>query len=97
MRAVSVRAIDPEPGPASAHVLKIDRSFVKKMMTEIHYMTLVNNIIQLAHGLDLKVVAEGVETKEEAQLLKLLRCEHAQGYLYSKPVNAEAFPFTQWH
>lgn len=72
-------------------VLKIDRSFVRKMMTEIHYMTLVNNIIQLAHGLDLKVVAEGVETKEEAQLLKLLRCEQAQGYLYSKPVNAEAF------
>ncbi|MGM5058370.1 sensor domain-containing phosphodiesterase [Rhizobium sp. 814_E9_N1_1] len=72
-------------------VLKIDRTFVRKMMTEIHYMTLVNNIIQLAHGLDLKVVAEGVETKEEAQLLKLLRCEQAQGYLYSKPVNAEAF------
>ncbi len=72
-------------------VLKIDRSFVKEMTVEIHYMTLVSSIIQLAHGLDLKVVAEGVESKEEAQLLKLLRCEQAQGYLYSKPVTAEAF------
>jgi EAL domain-containing protein (putative c-di-GMP-specific phosphodiesterase class I) len=72
-------------------VLKIDRSFVRKMTTEVHYMTLVNSIIQLAHGLDLKVVAEGVEIKKEAQLLKLLRCEQAQGYLYGKPLTAEAF------
>ncbi|WP_310343064.1 EAL domain-containing protein [Rhodoferax saidenbachensis] len=54
-------------------------------------MRLVNSIIHLAHGLNLKVVAEGVETKEETQLLKLLRCEQAQGYLYSKPLTAEAF------
>ena len=72
-------------------VLKIDRSFVMKMTTETHYMTLVHSIIQLAHGLDLKVVAEGVETKEEAQLLKLLRCEQAQGYLYSMPQTAKRF------
>lgn len=72
-------------------VLKIDRSFIKKMTSEARYMTLVNSIIQLAHGLDLKVVAEGVETREEAQLLKLLRCEQAQGYLYGRPMAAGAF------
>ena len=54
-------------------------------------MGLVNTVISLAHGLNLKVVAEGVDTKEQAKLLRLLKCEHAQGYLYSKPVSAEDF------
>lgn len=72
-------------------MLKIDRSFVMKMGAEPDYMAVVTTIIQLAHGLGLLVVAEGVETADEAQLLKLLRCDQAQGYLYSKPVPAEDF------
>lgn len=72
-------------------VLKIDQSFVMKMTTEPKYMTLVNSIIQLAHGIDLKVVAEGVQTEEEAKFLKLLQCELAQGYLYAKPMSAASF------
>ncbi|MEK7827847.1 MAG: EAL domain-containing protein, partial [Thermodesulfobacteriota bacterium] len=46
-------------------------------------------IISLAHSLELKVVAEGVETEEQANLLRLLKCDEFQGYLFSRPVPAE--------
>lgn len=72
-------------------VLKIDRSFVMKMAHDAGYMGLVSTIVSLAHNLDLKVVAEGIETEEEAKLLKLLRCEQGQGYLYSRPIAAADF------
>ncbi|AVR96854.1 bifunctional diguanylate cyclase/phosphodiesterase [Pseudoduganella armeniaca] len=72
-------------------VLKIDRSFVIKMAQDSGYMGLVQTIVSLAHNLDLKVVAEGIEKEEEAKLLKLLRCEYGQGNLYGKPVPAEEF------
>ncbi|WP_395408172.1 EAL domain-containing protein [Pseudoduganella sp. UC29_106] len=72
-------------------VMKIDRSFVMKMSQDAGYMGLVSTVVTLAHNLDLKVVAEGIETEEEAKLLKLLRCEQGQGYLYSRPVPADEF------
>lgn len=71
--------------------LKIDRAFVIKMTTDPAYLGLVNTIISLAHNLNLKVVAEGIETEEQAKLLRLLKCEEAQGYLYSPPIPAEHF------
>lgn len=71
--------------------LKIDRAFIMKMTTQPAYMGLVNTVISLAHNLNLNVVAEGVETSAQADLLRLLRCDQAQGYLYSKPVPAEDF------
>lgn len=71
--------------------LKIDRAFVMRMTTEPAYLGLVNTVISLAHSLNLKVVAEGVETEEQAKLLRLLKCEQAQGYLYSKPIPVEDF------
>ena len=49
-------------------------------------MTLVSTIISLAHSLKLDVVAEGVESEEQAKILRLLRCEQMQGYLVSKPM-----------
>jgi EAL domain-containing protein (putative c-di-GMP-specific phosphodiesterase class I) len=49
-------------------------------------MAIVSSIIALAHGLDLNVVAEGVETEEQRKLLRLLRCDQMQGYLFSAPV-----------
>jgi EAL domain-containing protein (putative c-di-GMP-specific phosphodiesterase class I) len=66
--------------------LKIDRSFVIAMTDNADDMAIVSSIITLAHGLDLDVVAEGVETEEQRKLLRLLRCDQMQGYLFSKPV-----------
>jgi EAL domain-containing protein (putative c-di-GMP-specific phosphodiesterase class I) len=51
--------------------------------------SIVSTIISLAQALRLKVVAEGVESEQQAQLLRLLRCDQAQGYLFSPPVPAE--------
>jgi EAL domain-containing protein (putative c-di-GMP-specific phosphodiesterase class I) len=52
-------------------------------------MSIVTAIISLAHSIDLKVIAEGVETPTQAQLLRLLRCDQIQGYLIARP-QAEA-------
>ena len=66
--------------------LKIDRSFVIDMADGPEGLALVSTIINLAHSLKLKVVAEGVETEEQLRLLRLLDCDEMQGYLFSKPV-----------
>lgn len=67
--------------------LKIDRSFVSAMLDDPSAMTLVSTIISLAHALKLEVVAEGVETEDQAKTLHLLRCDQMQGYLISKPLS----------
>jgi EAL domain-containing protein (putative c-di-GMP-specific phosphodiesterase class I) len=54
----------------------------------------VSTIITLAHSVKLKVVAEGVETAEQSSLLRLLKCDELQGFLYSKPVPADVFEAT---
>ena len=69
--------------------LKIDRSFVSRMDTDLETREIIRIIIMLAHGLGLQVVAEGVETQVQADMLKHLDCELAQGYLYSRPVPSE--------
>lgn len=69
--------------------LKIDRSFIAGMMDSPHNMTIVSTIISLAHCLNLRVVAEGVETDEQLKLLRLLRCDEMQGYLFSRPLPAD--------
>ena len=69
--------------------LKIDRSFILAMLNGPATMTLVQTIISLAHALRLKVIAEGVETEEQAKYLRLLRCDQLQGFLVSKPVPFE--------
>lgn len=66
--------------------LKIDRSFIMTMTNNADSMTIVSTIISLAHSLNLKVIAEGVETEEQSRLLKLLKCDQMQGYLFSKPL-----------
>ncbi len=71
--------------------LKIDRSFVVDMTNGPQGMALVSTVIKLAHSLELKVVAEGVETEEQSSLLRLLGCDEMQGYLFSKPVPAADF------
>ena len=71
--------------------LKIDRSFVEDMTAAPQGQALVSTIISLAHSLKLKVVAEGVETEEQSRLLRLLKCDEMQGFLFSKPVPSEIF------
>jgi diguanylate cyclase (GGDEF)-like protein len=66
--------------------IKIDRSFVVAMLDDPSAMTLVSTVISLAHALRLKTVAEGVESEEQAKILRLLRCDQMQGYLISKPL-----------
>ena len=70
--------------------LKIDRVFVSRMDSDAETDEIVRVIIMLAHHLGLEVVAEGVETQAQLDLLKQLGCERAQGYLFSKPVDHEA-------
>lgn len=69
--------------------LKVDRSFIDNMADDPQQMSIVTAIISLAHSLDLKVIAEGVETATQAQLLRLLRCDQIQGYLLARPQPAE--------
>ena len=71
------------------HSLKIDRSFIITMLKDAAVMTLVSTIISLAHSLNLKVVAEGVDAEEQAKILDRLGCDQLQGYLFSKPVSFE--------
>jgi diguanylate cyclase (GGDEF)-like protein/PAS domain S-box-containing protein len=71
------------------NALKIDRSFIMTMANNADSMTIVSTIISLAHSLNLKVIAEGVETQEQAKFLKLLKCDEMQGYFFSKPLPAE--------
>jgi len=73
------------------NTLKIDRSFVIDMTVGPEGLALVSTIINLAHSLKLKVVAEGVETEEQSRLLRLLKCDEMQGYLFSKPVPRQIF------
>lgn len=68
--------------------LKIDRSFIKDLHFNSQALAIVNAVITLGQGLNLNVVAEGVETEETRDLLKNLGCKYIQGYLYSKPVPA---------
>jgi predicted signal transduction protein with EAL and GGDEF domain len=72
--------------------VKIDRSFVRKIATEPAYRGIVATCVRLAHNLHLQVVAEGVETQEQARVLRGLRCNQAQGFLYGAPVAADAVP-----
>ena len=70
--------------------LKVDRSFVSRMASNNENSEIVRTIVTLAQSLDLKVVAEGVETVEQLAQLQTLRCEGGQGYLFSKPLHAAA-------
>jgi diguanylate cyclase (GGDEF)-like protein/PAS domain S-box-containing protein len=68
------------------NALKIDRSFIITMTGNADSMAIVSTIISLAHALNLKVIAEGVDAEEQRKILRLLKCDEMQGYLFSRPV-----------
>jgi diguanylate cyclase (GGDEF)-like protein/PAS domain S-box-containing protein len=72
-------------------VLKIDRSFVSVMGSSRQSLMLARSVVQLALALDLRTVAEGVETIEQADLLKGMGCDYAQGYLWARPLAPEDY------
>ena len=71
--------------------LKIDKTFVADVCKDPHDTAIVRAIINLGHALDLTVIAEGVETKEQLQYLSALECDVVQGFLFSKALPATAF------
>ncbi|MCE0462025.1 MULTISPECIES: GGDEF and EAL domain-containing protein [Pseudomonas] len=75
-------------------VLKIDQSFVGDLSIDSNDAKLVSTIISLGKSLNLHIIAEGVETLEQLEFLKLHQCEEAQGYYFSKAVEPQAF--VQW-
>ncbi|WP_298976884.1 EAL domain-containing protein [uncultured Thermosynechococcus sp.] len=69
--------------------LKIDRTFISTLNREQPSATIVHTILMLAHSLRLKVVAEGIETREQYQILQALGCNYGQGYFFARPLSAE--------
>ena len=75
----------------SFDILKIDQIFVRNIQGNSKNIAITNSIINMAHQLDLRVVAEGVETLEELAVLRDLGCDEIQGYLFSPPIPALEF------
>lgn len=74
--------------------LKIDQSFVRDLVSGENDQAIVRTIIAMAHGLNLEVIAEGVETAEQQKILQENGCQHFQGYLFGKPIPIEQFERT---
>ena len=72
-------------------VLKLDKSLIDTLLQNAQSQIVVTNIIKMAKDLQMKTVAEGVETQETATLLKDLNCDMIQGYFYDKPLEQEEF------
>ena len=73
------------------HYVKIDQTFIRDIATNSEDAAITRAIIAMAHGLELKVVAEGVETQAQMDFLKAQQCDELQGYLISRPVPAQVF------
>ena len=74
------------------NTLKIDRSFIQGITETPQAMTLVSTVITLARAFGMYTVAEGVETREQLQMLRSSQCDQAQGYLFARPTPATDLP-----
>jgi EAL domain-containing protein (putative c-di-GMP-specific phosphodiesterase class I) len=75
-------------------IIKIDQSFILNLATDDGARYIVDAAVNLAHKIDMKVVAEGVEDQQALNILKEMGCDYAQGFLISRPVPASEF--TKW-
>jgi diguanylate cyclase len=73
------------------HALKIDRSFIERMMHHERHRVVVVAAISLGHSFGMKVIAEGVETADQAKAVIELGCDEIQGFFFSKPLPAGEF------
>jgi EAL domain-containing protein (putative c-di-GMP-specific phosphodiesterase class I) len=73
------------------NALKIDQSFVRQITTTPDETTIVTAVISMGRSLNLRVIAEGVETQEELAFLQAHQCDEAHGYYFSRPVVGEQF------
>lgn len=71
--------------------IKIDQSFIRNLTSHSEDITLCEAMVVMAHKLGIKVIAEGVETEQQRDLLQQIGCDYGQGYFFSKPLPAEAF------
>lgn len=71
--------------------LKIDQSFTRNLSSETPEFALCEVIVVMAHKLNIKVIAEGVETEQQRDLVQQIGCDYAQGFLFSRPLPAAAF------
>ncbi len=73
----------------NANNLKVDKSFVQSMEEDHNNYVIVKSIVDMAHGLNKTVIAEGIETKSQLKMLKQMGCKYGQGYLFSKPMEKD--------
>lgn len=102
LRAIGVRAHIDDFGTGYSSLtflhhfpgdtLKIDRSFIGAMHTDESHEAIVRGILTLAHSIDFEVIAEGIDDPAQLERLRALGCEYAQGYLFSRPLAADAIP-----
>ncbi len=74
-----------------ADILKIDKAFIDNLAVESRDCAIVSSMIELSHKLSIKVVAEGVEQPEQAEILRKQGCDYIQGYLFAKPMPVDQF------
>jgi diguanylate cyclase (GGDEF)-like protein/PAS domain S-box-containing protein len=74
--------------------LKIDQSFVRQAMVDANAAAVVRTIIAMSHGLDIKVIAEGAETRDQVKFLLRRRCDEVQGFYFARPVASHEFAET---
>lgn len=78
-------------GRLPAHVLKLDRSFIRAIEQQASGAVLVQGIVALANAMDVTTVAEGIETLEQAEIVRATGCDRAQGYLFARPLGPDRF------
>lgn len=76
-------------GVSTVETLKIDKSFIDIIMTDVQGAKIIDSIINMAHTINMKVVAEGVETQEQLDYLQRNNCDIIQGYIFSQPITAQ--------